>query len=179
MDPVSHSARTAARLMVVDDDLAMCQVLAAGLGRRGFEVSSFTVPEEALAAMESADFDVVVTDLNMRGMSGIGLCERVVANRPDLPVVVITAFGSLETAVAAIRAGAYDFITKPLDIDALTLTLQRAVQHRHLRDEVKRLREAVAGPQEFDELLGASPAMKAVYALLERVAETDSSVLIT
>jgi two-component system, NtrC family, response regulator AtoC len=169
----------AGRILVVDDDLAMCQVLVAGLQRRGFEATSFTDPAQALTALTDSDFDVVVTDLNMKGMSGIALCERVVANRPDLPVVVVTAFGSLETAVAAIRAGAYDFITKPLDIDALTLTLERAVQHRRLREEVKRLRDAVAGPQEFDELLGASPAMKAVYALLERVAETDSSVLIT
>ncbi|MEO8212358.1 MAG: sigma-54 dependent transcriptional regulator [Myxococcales bacterium] len=169
----------AGRILVVDDDLAMCQVLEAGLGRRNFQVASFTAPADALAALADADFDVVVTDLNMRGMSGLALCERVVANRPDLPVVVITAFGSMDTAVAAIRAGAYDFITKPLDIDTLSLTLERAVQHRRLRAEVKRLREAVAGPQEFDELLGASSAMKAVYALLERVAESDASVLIT
>jgi two-component system response regulator AtoC len=167
------------RILVVDDDLAMCQVLEAGLVRRNFEVRSFTVPSEALSALTEADFDVLVTDLNMKGMSGIALCERVVANRPDLPVVMITAFGTMDTAVAAIRAGAYDFITKPLDVDALTLTLERAVQHRRLRAEVKRLRDAVAGPQEFDELLGASRAMKSVYGLLERVAETDASVLIT
>jgi two-component system response regulator AtoC len=167
------------RILVVDDDLAMCQVLDAGLSRRGFQVTSFTTPDEALVAMATTDFDVVVTDLNMKGMSGIALCERIVANRPDLPVVMITAFGSMETAVAAIRAGAYDFITKPLDVDALTLTLERAVQHRALRVEVKRLREVVAATQAFDDMLGASPAMKSVYDLLGRITDNDSSVLIT
>ena len=73
----------------------------------------------ARALLARDDFDVVVTDLNMRGMNGLELCERIVADRPDVPVVVITAFGSLETAIAAIRAGAYDFITKPFELDAL------------------------------------------------------------
>ena len=113
------------------------------LARRGFEATWRTSAGEALELLEAEDFDVVVTDLNMRGMNGLELCERIVANRPDVPVIVITAFGSLETAVAAIRAGAYDFITKPVEIDALALALERAVQHRALREEVKRLREVV------------------------------------
>ena len=86
-----------------------------------------TDPDAALVALRDADFDVVVTDLNMRGMNGLELCERIVANRPDVPVIVITAFGSLETAVGAIRAGAYDFITKPVELDALVVALERAV----------------------------------------------------
>ena len=83
----------------------------------------------------------MVTDLNMRGMNGLELCERIAANRPDVPVIVITAFGSLETAIAAIRAGAYDFITKPFELDALDPGARARAQHRRLRDEVKRLRE--------------------------------------
>ena len=79
----------AGRILVVDDDLAMCQVLEAGLGRREFEVAAFTAPEEALAAVERGDFDAVLTDLNMKGLSGIALCERIVANRPEVPVIVI------------------------------------------------------------------------------------------
>jgi two-component system response regulator HydG len=122
----------------------------------------------------------VVTDLNMRGMNGIELCERIAANRPDLPVIVITAFGSLDTAIAAIRAGAYDFITKPLELDALILALERALTHSRLREEVKRLREQLGDASgRFDDLIGASPAMRHVHEMLERIVDSDASVLIT
>ena len=127
------------RVLIVDDDQAMCETLEADLGPRGFEVRTATTGSDALDALAAAEFDVVVTDLNMRGMNGLELCERIVANRPDVPVVVITAFGSLETAIAAIRAGAYDFLTKPLELDALAVAVARAVQHRTLREEVKRI----------------------------------------
>jgi two-component system response regulator HydG len=167
------------RILVVDDDQSTCELVEAGLRKRGFETASRTSGDEALALLAAEEFDVVVTDLNMRGLNGLELCERIAANRPDVPVVVITAFGSLETAVAAIRAGAYDFITKPFEMDALKLTLGRAVAHRALREEVKRLRRAAAGAQRFDALLGSSGAMKKVYDLVDRVAETDASVLIT
>src|SRR5215470_12252067 len=101
------------RVFIVDDDQDMCRMLESALGRKGFEVATRQSAAEAFEQIEAEDFDVVVTDLNMKGMTGLELCERVAQNRPDVPVVVITAFGSLETAVAAIRAGAYDFITKP------------------------------------------------------------------
>ncbi len=149
------------RVLVVDDEREMCEAIAAGLGPRGFEVQWHTSAEAALAALDTAEVDVVLTDLNMRGMDGLALCERVVASRPDVPVVVITAFGSLETAIAAIRAGAYDFITKPVKMEALAVALARAVQHRSLREEVKRLRRLVGEAGRFDELVGDSGAIRA------------------
>jgi DNA-binding NtrC family response regulator len=167
------------RILVVDDEREMCEALAAGLAPRGFEVRWETSGEAALAALGGAELDVVLTDLNMRGMDGLALCERIVASRPDVPVVVITAFGSLETAIAAIRAGAYDFITKPVKMDALAVALARAVQHRSLREEVKRLRELVDETQRFEELVGDSPAMRRVRQLLDRVVASDASVLVT
>ncbi len=167
------------RILIVDDDKSLCEMLAAGLQRRGFDAEWATSGEEAFARVRTREFDVVVADLNMRGMTGIELCERVVADRPDLPVVVITAFGSLDTAIAAIRAGAYDFITKPFETAALVLTLARAVAHRALRQEVRMLRERVANANRFEEMIGASPAMTEVTELLGRVAETDAAVLIT
>ena len=165
--------------MVVDDDRSMCELLQAGLVRRGFEVTWRMSAAEALAAISEGDFDVIVTDLNMPGTNGLELCERVTANRPDVPVVVITAFGSLDTAVAAIRAGAYDFITKPFEMDVLRLTLDRAVQHHRLRDEVKRLRQAVTESRGFGEILGSSPPMRRVLDLVNRAAESDATALIT
>src|SRR5216110_3270313 len=157
----------------------MCEAIAAGLDPRGFDVRWETSGEAALTTLAGAEVDVVLTDLNMRGMDGLAVCERIVASRPDLPVVVITAFGSLETAIAAIRAGAYDFITKPVKMDALAVALARAVQHRSLGEEVKRLRRLVGETQRFEELIGDSPAMRKLHQLLDQVADSDASVLIT
>ena len=116
-----------------------------------------TEPQEALQLAKTQSFHAVLTDLKMPGMSGTELCERIVANRPDVPVVVMTAFGSLETAVAAIRAGAYDFVTKPIELDLLAMTLQRAVRHHHLQEKVTVLSEEVESLKRFDEMLGTSP----------------------
>src|SRR5215831_10497034 len=167
------------RVLVVDDEREMCEAIAAGLAPRGFEVRWETSGDAALAALATADVDVVLTDLNMRGMDGLALCERVLASRPDVPVVVITAFRSLETAIAAIRAGAYDFITKPVKMDVLAVALARAVQHRSLRQEVKRLRQLVGETRRFDDLVGESPAIAAVRQLVDRVLDSDASVLVT
>jgi two-component system response regulator HydG len=167
------------RVLIVDDDRELCAWLGTGLAAHGFATDSRTEPAEALSALREADVDVVVTDLNMRSMNGLDLCASVAASRPDVPVLVITAFGSLETAIGAIRAGAYDFITKPFELEALVLALERAVQHRHLRDEVKRLRRVVDDARGFGELLGTSPAMARVYDLVSRVADSEASVLVT
>jgi len=167
------------RVLVVDDDAALCAWIEAGLVTHGFATCSYTDPTAAVAALRDADVDVIVTDLNMAGMNGLELCVQAAERRPDVPVLVLTAFGSLETAVGAIRAGAYDFLTKPVELDALVVALQRAVQHRRLRDEVRRLRRVVEDAEGFGDLLGTSPAITRIYDLLSRVAESDASLLIT
>jgi two-component system response regulator HydG len=167
------------RILIVDDERSMCDLIEGSLGGRGFSAQSRTSGRDALELIAREEFDAVVTDLNMRGMDGLELCKRIVSNRPDVPVIVITAFGSLDTAIGAIRAGAYDFITKPFEVDSLEVALQRAVQHRALREEVKRLRRTAARAEGFGQLLGGSPAMRRVYDIIDRVADTDVSVLIT
>ncbi|MEP6863057.1 MAG: sigma-54 dependent transcriptional regulator [Deltaproteobacteria bacterium] len=166
-------------VLIVDDDQSMAETLTKAMTRRGFQVTWRTSAAEALVVLEEQDFDVVVTDLHMEGMNGFAFCERVVANRPDVPVVIITAFGSMDSAVGAIRVGAYDFITKPFDVEILRLTLARAVQHRRLRDEVKRLRQEVSEVRGHDHMIGSSPAMQKVRELLERVADTEAPLLIS
>jgi DNA-binding NtrC family response regulator len=170
---------TKGRILVVEDEREMRALLEKGLGRRGFAPTVRASADEAFALLETEDFDTVLTDLRMPGMDGLALCERIVLNRPDIPVVVLTAFGTLETAVAAIRAGAYDFVTKPVDVDALVLVLERAVQHRALREEVRRLRQALREVSAEGGWVGESPALRRVYELIERVADSDTSVLIT
>ena len=167
------------RVLVVDDDRRMCELLAAGLGRKGFDVETRQSAAEAFDLLALSEFEVVVTDLNMAGLNGLEFCQRVAASFPDVPVIVITAFGSLETAVAAIRVGAYDFITKPFEIDELLFALDRAVQHKRLRDEVRRLRREVRGERGPSELIGTSEAIARLKDMIERVADADASVLIT
>ena len=167
------------RLLVIDDDASLCETVATAMGRRGFAVTWRTSPLEGLRLLDEMDFDTVITDLHMDEMDGLAFCERVVAKRPDIPVVVLTAFGTLESAIAAIRMGAYDFVTKPFDVEILRTTLARAVQHRALRDEVQRLRKAVSAASGYDRILGTSPAIRKVVDLIDRVSETDVAVLIT
>jgi two-component system response regulator HydG len=166
-------------ILIIDDDQSMCVVLETELRRRAFRVTSATTPHEALAIFERDDFGLVITDVNLVGMSGVELCRQLVTRREDMPVIVITACANMETAVAAIRAGAYDFVTKPFDMDELALTIERALRHRALREEVKRLRKAVDGTQRFDDILGTSAAVVKMCELISRVADTETTVLIT
>jgi DNA-binding NtrC family response regulator len=166
------------RVLVVDDDQAMCELAAEGLGSRGYDVSCRLTGEEALAALETEDFDVVLADVHLKGTSGLELCQSILDRRTDICVVVMTAFGSLETAIGAIRAGAYDFVIKPASMDALALAVERAAQHRQLRSELRRLRKRVE-QHELPSMVGDSPAMKQVTELISRVASSDASVLIT
>jgi len=166
-------------VLVVDDDAAMAEMVSRSLGRKGYACLWRVSAQEALEVARAAPPDVVVTDLRMAGLDGLALCAQLARELPEVPVVVLTAFGSLETAVGAIRAGAYDFLTKPIDLDALGLVVDRAAEHRALRAEVHRLRDALDETRQFDELVGGSPVMQRLYTLLGQIAVTDASVLIT
>ena len=131
----SKADRPRAQVLIVDDDESMCELLAAELAAHGLESSFETDPARALQTIQSRDVDVVVTDLKMGGISGVELCERIVAVSPNLPVVILTAHGDLESAVAALRVRASDFLTKPPNIDALVAAVDRAVRHRRLADD--------------------------------------------
>lgn len=167
------------RVLLVDDDAALNETLQLGLGRRGLQTTTRSSAAEALDAVLAEDFDVVVTDLNMKGENGLQLCRKVVEENRELPVIVLTAFGSYESAVAAIRAGAYDFISKPVQLDVLAIAVERAAQHRSLRREVSRLRLEQTQRNPGDRLLGSSPAIKNVLQLIDRISGSDASVLIT
>jgi DNA-binding NtrC family response regulator len=167
-----------ASVLVVDDEPAMRDMLATRLAMRGFHVVTCASGEEAIEIVQRDDPEVVISDVNMKHMNGVELCQRLLEHRPHLPVILITAFGSMALAIEAIRAGAYDFLPKPFEIDQLVLAIERGVTLARLRDEVQRLRRAVA-PLGFGELIGESPTMSELYRLLERVAESSAPVLIT
>jgi DNA-binding NtrC family response regulator len=167
------------RVLIIDDDPSMLALLRAELENRHYDVTSLSSPEAALQALAEQDFGVVLSDLTMGGLNGVDLCRQVVLLREDTPVILITAFGSMESAVAAIRAGAYDFVTKPFDADALAMTIERALRHRELREEVKRLRRAVGELRPFDEMIGESSVMKKMFQVIARAADSDTTVLVT
>src|SRR5690349_3398146 len=174
-----HRAMTERRVLVVDDEQETCDLLKMSLEREGFAVTTCTSAEAALELVGSVDFDVVLTDLSMPEMGGLELCERVLGTRPNVPVVVITGQGSLETAIGAMRVGAYDFITKPVDPKILVVSVARAVQHKGLQDEVKRLQSvAPADTSSIENVVGSSSAMRRVFALVSRVADSEAGVLI-
>jgi DNA-binding NtrC family response regulator len=167
------------KILIVDDEQAMCELLEADLRLRNFETEWYTSAEDALQAVNRQSYDVVLTDLNMPGTNGIQLCKHIVTHRPDIPVVMMTAFGSLESAVDAIRAGAYDFVTKPIEMDLLNVTLSRAIKHRQLEEKIRFLSEAVARTERFGDILSTSPAMQELFDQLQRIAASETSLLIT
>jgi len=167
-----------ARLLVLDDDPGVVEFLSESLGERGFRVEGFASPSEALERVSAQAFDLVITDVRMPGMRETDIVEAVLARRPEQLVLLMTAFGSIDLAVAAVRAGACDFIAKPFKIEALEFAIERALRDREMRREIVRLRsrlpEGEAAP-----LVSRSPAMSAVVQTARRVADLDSIVLLT
>ena len=166
------------RIMIVDDERGMRELLETDLRLRNFDSRGFASAAEAYEVFTREDFDVVLTDLRMPGMDGLEFCRQLVAARPDMPVIVMTAFGNLESAIAAIRAGAYDFVTKPIEMELLEVILRRAVERRQLQQQIHSLRETLKQAGRFDELLGQSPSMLKLYDQLAQIADSDAPVLI-
>jgi two-component system response regulator HydG len=165
--------------MVVDDDDATCELVSAVLERAGMKPLTFTRGADALEAAQQNPPVVLLTDLEMQEMDGLDLMKSMRSNHPDLPVIVITGHADLDHAIGALRAGAYDFLTKPLDLKRLIPTIERAAEHHTLRAEVRRLRHRVGETKAYASMVGTSPPMKRVFELVSRVAPTDASVLIT
>ena len=174
-----------ARVLVVDDDAEMCDLLSDGLSTSGAQVTIARSAKEAEGKLAAAEFDSVVTDLRMPSgnadgkASGLSLCAHVNERWPDLPVLVHTGFGDMDAAIAAMRAGAFDFLSKPVNLEILRASVARAVERRRLRREVSRLASELSRVRGPSELLGESAAMERVRELVDRVAKNDATVLVT
>jgi two-component system response regulator HydG len=167
------------RLLLVDDDPEVCDLVRFALEPQGFAVVTSGTASQGLHELEVADFDCVVTDLQMPGMHGFELIERIVTNHPDLSVIVLTGTSDFPTAVAAMRAGAYDFVAKPVDVSALSLAVRRASERRALRAEVTKLKRVVSQARRFGDFIGVSSAIQHVFGIIEQISPTPSTVLIT
>ncbi|MCP5044680.1 MAG: sigma-54-dependent Fis family transcriptional regulator [bacterium] len=166
-------------LLLVDDDRAMREMLRALFEDHGYEVCEAESTDSGLEQAANQEFDVVLSDIRMPGRSGIQLVSELHRLRPETPVVLMTAFGSMESAIEAMRVGAHDYITKPFESEAVLLTLQRVLETKALVQENKRLRRAVDKTSRLGELIGVSAAMQEIFAGIRRLAHNRSNVLIT
>ncbi len=165
-------------ILVVDSEHAALERTAQTLRACGHTVSAVETSDEAFDAAESTHFDVVLTELQLGGASGLDLCARLLRAHASLPILVLTDSATLATAVDAMRAGAFDYLNKPLDPELLALATARALKHRHLADEVARLREDVATARGYEGILGTSVATRRLLETIARVAPTQATVLI-
>lgn len=170
---------TLGTVLLVEDDDALRETLAEVLESKRFEVVSARSAQEAVAVLQARDLDVVLTDVRMPGGDGIALCERIVATYPSVLVIVMTGFGDMNTAVSAMRAGAFDFLSKPMRGETVALAVGQAVHHRRVRDDVRRLRETQENAAKDVTFVFESPAMADAVALARRVARTGTNVLVT
>jgi two-component system response regulator HydG len=166
-------------VLVVDDQAAIRESMVITFRREGYTVESAESAEVALELLYQKPFDLVVTDLRLTGMSGIELLQRSKELFPDTEVVAMTAYGTIESAVTAIKSGAYDYLTKPFQPEELTLVAQRALERKGLTQRVRMLEEAVRGHHPFEDIITASPLMHDMLKMVDQVARLDSTVLIT
>lgn len=166
------------RVMVVDDDPETLALLREVVTKEGYQVETAEDADMALRHLGEWQPDLIITDIHMPGMDGLALLASVREKAPDILVILLTAYGSLKTAVDAIKAGAFDYLSKPFVVDDIRLVVRRALEHKKLLRENRSLRDQLRERYRFDNLVGSSPGMVAVYKLVARVAETDSTVLI-
>ena len=171
--------RVAEKILVVDDDASLRRVLEYNLAKEGYAVLTADSGEQALELLGAEQVDLLITDIKMPGMDGMDLLRRVRQASPETQVIVITAFGTIEMAVEAMKAGAFEYVTKPFNRDELSLAVRKALRLRSLEHDNARLRREVGKKYGFENIVGDSPLLQRVFRLIEKVADSDAPVLIT
>lgn len=166
------------KILVVDDDPGTRGVVSGYLEMAGYEVLEAENGKEGLNALDSTYYDMLITDLKMPGMDGVSLLKAVKERQADIVGVVMTGFASIETAVQAMKAGSFDYISKPVNREELLLTVKKALEFKRLRKENLSLRKELKRKYSFEGIVGCSDEMQRVYSLIERVADSDSTVLV-
>jgi two-component system response regulator PilR (NtrC family) len=166
------------RVLIVDDEPGMRDFLSILLRKEGYAVSAAESSDKAIELMARGEFDLVISDISMPGLSGIEVLRQARASSPDTPVILITAYASTESAVEALKLGAYDYLIKPFDVEELKNVVHNALEKRRLEHENRILKRELKEKSRLDELVGESPRMKEVVELIDRIAPTHSTVLI-
>jgi len=169
----------ATQILIVDDELNIRNALVTLLARKGYRALSVATAEEALDMLETTALDLIITDLRMPGIGGMEFLRRLRTQWPSTEVVVMTAYGSIETAVEAMRAGAYDYLTKPIDRERFPIVVEKALERHRLASENQQLRDRLETRTRFERMVGESEPMQQVYHLVEMVAGSDVTVLLT
>ncbi len=166
-------------ILIVDDEKNYLVVLETLLGSEGYEIVTSESGRTASRMLQEGDIDLLLTDMKMPGMSGMELLEQVKKIKPEVPVIMMTAYGTIEMAVEAIKKGAYDYITKPFENEELKLTIHKALENYRLLKENRLLSQALSDRYKYGNIIGKSKPMLEIYDLIEKVAQSKASVLIT
>jgi DNA-binding NtrC family response regulator len=170
---------SAKKIMVIDNEEGLCRMMAAVLMDEGYAIRTFTDPLEAVELFRAGIWDLVISDIKMPGIDGLEVLQRIRAIEADIPVIMITAFATVEMSIQALRKGAYDMLTKPFEPDELLYRVRNALNHNQLKTENQQLRKELAGKFNFDNIIGASTVLQQLLDKVEKVAVRDTSALIT
>ena len=158
---------TPQRIMLVDNEVGLCRMMEAVLRDQGYQVKSFTRPVQAVAEFSAGDYDLIISDIKMPEMDGLEVLQHVRNRDPEVPVIMITAYATVEMSIQALRRGAYDMLTKPFEPDELVYRVKNALQHHELIVDNRELRVELSGHFKFENIIVASPVFRAI---LEKVA---------
>ena len=167
------------KILIIDDDASFLRILEYTLQQEDYPVFTAESAEDGLTVFREQNPALVITDMKLPGMDGLQVVKAVKERASDTLVIIVTAYGEIELAVEAMKNGAYDYITKPFSRDELKLTVKKALQHRAISDENRRLRKELSGGVEFRDLIGSSPGMEKVIDMVRKVSDTEATVLIT
>lgn len=167
------------RIMLIDNEVGLCRMMEAVLRDQNYQVKAYTNPVQAVADFTAGDYHLIVTDIKMPEMDGLEVLQHVRNRDPEVPVIMITAFATVEMSIQALRRGAYDMLTKPFEPDELLFRVKNALSHHELAEENRELKEELSGKFQFDSIIGTSPGIQSLLERVAKVAVRDTSVLIT
>ncbi len=170
---------SAKKIMIIDDEEGLCRMMATVLMDDGHAVRTFNDPQEAVDSFLPAVWDLVITDIKMPGLNGLEVLQRIKGCEPHIPIIVITAFATVEMSIQALRKGAYDMLTKPFEPDELLFRVRNALKQNQLMTENQQLRKELEGKYNFDNIIGASVILQQLLSKVEKVAARETSALIT
>ena len=167
------------KILIIDDEKSVLDMLNVVFKKEGYRVKASLSAQKALELIDKEDFDLILSDIRLPQISGMELLRQVKEKKPDIPVIMITAYGTIKQAVEALKAGAIDYVLKPFDVEELKIIVSQGLEKRKLKEENILLKKELKEKYSFKNIVGKSKKMKEIYSLIEKVAATDSTVLIT